>query len=386
MVDEGALEHVVDLAQVVLVGHSVAVRRTSRNRRRPSPSGRGAPARPRRGRPGGSSATRCAPSRSRSRPATGAGARRRRTRRCRSAGRRARGPRRPPGPGRPPTRRGRRSRLSARSSGRSRSTMWTKSIRPSARSWTLPQARISPSASRTTTFSRVRSPCSETSTRTSSTPSRPSRGRAARGRAAGGSAGRRRTGRRDRGADRPARRQAGNGALLGADRSTGSVSNRVSSGITVLILPYAVRRPTGPRVSAADGLNDEATAGLPIRSGSALRSLRGAIRRGGVPGWRATRPSSARSTSSSCSSSATRTIASAARSSASASRPAVARPWSSARSGAPGLGVELAGGLGRTLLGRRRGPPPARGCRSPARRCGCAWCPRTTCARRCGPR
>ena len=43
-------------------------------------------------------------------------------------------------------------------SGRSRSTTCTKSIRPPARSCTLPQARISPSSSRTTTFSRVSRP------------------------------------------------------------------------------------------------------------------------------------------------------------------------------------------------------------------------------------
>ena len=105
-------------------------------------------------------------------PARGAGARRRRTRRCRSAARRARA--RADGAGladgpldqhvgaaRP------------RPRARSRSTTWTKSIRPPARSCTLPQARISPSASRSTTFSRVRRPCSETSTSTSSTEARP---------------------------------------------------------------------------------------------------------------------------------------------------------------------------------------------------------------------
>ena len=52
--------------------------------------------------------------------------------------------------------------------------MCRNSIRPPARSWTLPQARISPWSSRTTTFSLVRSPCSDTSTSTSSTPDRPS--------------------------------------------------------------------------------------------------------------------------------------------------------------------------------------------------------------------
>ena len=116
-----------------------------------------------------------------------------------------------PGLRRPPSRAARRSSASATSSGRSRSTTWTKSIRPSARSWTLPQARISPSASRTTTFSRIRRPAlGDLDQDVVDRRRPPSRGRAARGRAAGGSAGRRRTGRPGR-ACRPPSRPAGPG-------------------------------------------------------------------------------------------------------------------------------------------------------------------------------
>ena len=110
MVGERALEHVVDRAQVGLVGQAVALRarRAGRPRRcAPSAPGRG-PARPPRPRPSGSSATTCGRGRSRRRPASRAGARRRRRSRCRSAAPAVRGPRRPPWPARRPTRRARR--------------------------------------------------------------------------------------------------------------------------------------------------------------------------------------------------------------------------------------------------------------------------------------
>ena len=128
---------------------------------------------------------------------------------------------------------------------------------------------------------------------------RPSRGRAARGRAAGGSAGRRRTGRTGRGPRPPS--PSGRGASSGRT-SSGSLSNRLSSGITTLILPYAGHDTDPPESFGRVGVRVGDGSGV-AADGSACQTA-----------------SSARSASISASSSATRTIASAARSSASSRR------------------------------------------------------------------
>src|SRR6478609_371555 len=111
----------------------------------------------------------------------------------------------------------------------SRLTMWTKSIRPSARSWTLPHAWILPSGSRTTRFSRMATPRSDTSTRTSSSPE-PGQPRPARSWSRSSSVSRSTVA-----ASSPsgvsATQPVGSPGVSGS-ASTGSLSNRLSSGIT----------------------------------------------------------------------------------------------------------------------------------------------------------
>ena len=214
MVDERALEHLVDLAQVVLVGH-------------PGAAYAGPAGRPRRRASQWSGDSTRLGLVGRDRPAhlppgahpleAGSGQPARlalvalRRRRCRSAGSPDRGPRRRPAPGLGPLDQQLGAR-SATSSGRSRSTTCTKSIRPTGRSWTLPQAWI-----RRPRRGRRRSRASAGRARRPRRARRrrrrpPSRGRAARGRGAGGSAARRRSGRPGRACRPSSPRQPGDGA------------------------------------------------------------------------------------------------------------------------------------------------------------------------------
>ena len=259
--------------------------------------------------PSGSSATTCGPARSRHRRARRAGARPRRTTPvsiCCTAR-----PRAAPTALACASAHSKSTSLhrSAWCSSSSRSTTWTKSIRPSARSWTLPHARISPSGSRTTRFSRV----------TRAVRRRPRRGRpplragpAPTGTLVAaqqlGRAGRRWP-RRCRPAPRPPARRPGSSGSA----SSGSLSNLLSSGITRESLFRT--RCSPPRGGGLD---------LRPESAQAVRwPRRWAL------AWRDS--TSARSTSISASSSATMTIASAARESASSRlRSAAARPASAA--------------------------------------------------------
>src|SRR3954454_19823413 len=109
-----------------------------------------------------------------------------------------------------------------------RSTTWTNSIRPPARSCTLPQARIRPVSSRTTTFWRVRRPRSETSTSTSSCPA-PAQPRPSRSWARSSSVSRS-TSPGSSGSGVPTRQPDGRSSG-GSPSSSGSGSNRLSSGI-----------------------------------------------------------------------------------------------------------------------------------------------------------
>ena len=228
-----------------------------------------------------------------------------------------------------PSRRARRSSCRPPRRRSSRSTMWTKSIRPSARSCTLPQARIPPSASRTTTFSRISRPCSEPRPARRPRTRPPSRGRRARGRAAARSAAR-----PDRGRHRRRRRPPSPRGSPGSSgsASAGSLSNRLSSGITRI--DCALARPVGGQAELARLPVAAALPGARARTG-ARRSRPRARRRARSPRRRGprSRPASARG------------------------RGSRRRPPAGALGevGATGLGVDLEGLLGDLLLGACRG-------------------------------
>ena len=280
MVDERALEHLVHLAQVVLVGHPVAgAPDQPEHARRPAPSASGVVDqvrlvgrdRPAHLPPGADLA------RSRRRPASGAAARRRRRRRCRSAARRARGRRRPPAPGRRPTRPAGRSSASATSSGRSRSTTWTKSIRPLG---AVVDAAPGPDRRRPRR-GRRRSPASAARAR------RPRRARRRRRRAGPAPAvplvGAQQVGQPgdvERGRRGPAcRPPSPSGSPGGVDQDARRGRSRTGCprGSRSLILPLPGRGDRPPRIRPTETLRDR---------GQTQARLGAAARLGGVPGRR----------------------------------------------------------------------------------------------------
>ena len=329
MVDEGALQHLVQLAQVVLVGHPVAgaadqpehhaarlpvVRARDQRRPRRASTGR----------------LICHQVRTRSKPAAA-------SQRCWRlvVGERAgvdlldvepaRGADLAGLADRPLEQHVGAARRRRRRAGRARRCARTASGRRPGRG-RCPRRGSRPSASRRTTFSASAAPARRPRRARRPPTRRPSRGRAARGRAAAGSAGRRRTGRPGPGC-RPPSPSGRSGPSSGSTSSSGSLSNRRLLGDHEPVRCAALHGRSATVRSSRDG----SACGRSVR-----RGVRYALR--GVPGGcRARRGRRRRS----CSSSATRTMASAARSSASSSR-AASRP-SARRLGPPGLGVELAG-------------------------------------------
>ncbi len=151
---------------------------------------------------------------------------------------------------------------SASSSAIERSTTCTNSILPSARSWTLPQATIRSSASRTTTFWRIAVPGSAISARRSSSPA-PAQPRPASSWVRLSWVSRETADSSTPVSDQPVGSEGGEG-----NKRSGSVSNRLSSGITgplCRVSSDAVKR----RLSRACGL----------RPGAARRRARRAVRR-----------------------------------------------------------------------------------------------------------